>query len=273
MYINISCKIDTSKLNQGLAIAAQFTKRTPAEAVNTAGLEVAINAKYRTPFVKVKTIDEELGTMSIPTIGRNGRELNQKYSKNKTFYGTAMGDLQKEVPLTVLIMMARARPGSNYNILTNNRYAIPQGSFKGFSRALMLFKMQTMIDNMIKQRHQSGNFLMVGWNPAIEILKRYSVNKWRRGGPPSREGENNYRGGDLGSATAAQPGAELAICIIENNIGGEGVNAANFNRALLEYGTEPLQRALDDEGAKQMQYFLDHAGKAELEKPFNALQK
>jgi hypothetical protein len=263
-----------TRLNRGLAFASLYTKRTPAQAVNTAGLEIAYNAKFTMPFVTAARIDLELGTMAIPRIGISGRVLRQfdkrgkSIAKNKTLYGTTMGryEATKEVPLTVLIIAARAKPGSKYNLSTGGRYALAQNPFKGFSRALGQFKMTALIDTMIKRRHSSGGFLRAGWTPAINALLPLSVNKWRLGaGLPAPPMENDHSGvfhSEFGGATPADENAAstTAWCVIENNIGFEGLNAASFNRALWEYGAVPLQRAVDNEGAKQMQYFLDKSG-------------
>lgn len=279
MVLKIRCVIDTRKLNRGLVLAARFTKRTPAQAVNTAACEVAIGAKNGMPFVTAQTIDTELLVMSVPKIGKSGRVLQQftkkgkSVAKNKILYGTRMGKYAatSEVPLTALIIAARAKPGSNYNRITGGRYALDRNPFKGFSRALGQFKMTTLIDNMIKARHRSGHFLMAGWIQCVKTLLPFSVNKGRdrMRGPPL-EGRTEYYGADLGDALPAMEGGTMALCIITNNIGGAGKNAFSFNQALWEHGQLPLQRAVDGEGAAQLQYFLDRAAKEELYDVVNA---
>lgn len=283
MVLTVTCKIDTKRLNAGIALALRYTKRTPAQAVNTAACEIAITAKNTMPFVTAQRIDAELGAVGVPRLGSKGQPLQQftksgkSVAKNKTYHGTMMGryEATKNIPLTVLIMIARSNPESNYNLTTGGRYALARNPMAGFSRALGLFKMRTLIDNMIKARHRSGHFLMAGWIPAVRALLPLSVNKWRRGssaaGPPL-EGQQDFYGADLGDALPALEGSTMALCIITNNLGYEGKNSFNFNKALWEHGALPLQRAVDDEGVKQMQYFLDKSGE-ELVVDMNAAWK
>lgn len=256
-----------SGLQRGLYFAQQYTKRTPAELVNTTGAEVAIVAKNTLPFVTVPTIDTELAVITTPKIGKRGKPL--KRGKNyKGGTGTAQNPA---VPLSALIIQARARPGSKYNQSTNNRYAIRASPFKGVSRAAGRAAMAAAESRMIKTRHSSGSFLKAGWIPATRIMLTYSVNRYRRGsstGPPL-EGAKRFYGADLGTATPAQAGSYNATATIENNIGYQGQNAASFDHALQIYGAPSLQAAVDGEGARNMQYYLDKSAKEELEGPVN----
>lgn len=265
--IAISCQIDTSKLSAGLNLCQEFTKRTPAESCNTAGLEIAIGAKNRMPVVPVPRIDTELAVLVSPVIGKRGLPLKNK----KHFTATTGTARNPDVALAILIIQARARPGSAYNVLTNNRYALSASPFKGVSRAQGAAAMAVLVHEMIASRHSASAFLKAGWVPVVEKMRRYSVNKYRLG-LLAIGFDPQYRGGDLGKATPATPGQALAICVIENDIGYEGLNAASFNHALWQYGAPGLQQSIDDEGVKAMQYYLDHAGK-DLEKNFNAMQK
>lgn len=269
MAVTISAKIDTSGLNRGIGLAMQYSKRTPAQMVNTVALEVAYNAKFNMPFVTAARIDTELGVDYTARIGLRGKPLSTKQARNRKYSGNVMGTKQAKVPLAALIIMARAKPGSNYNVSTNNRYALAKNPFKGFSRALGAFKMTELVNNMIRGRRGSGNFLMAGWTNAINIMRQYSVNKYRRGGGPPVEGGKNYYGAPLGDAKPARQGETTAICIIENLIGYEGKNAFSFNKALQLKGAPVLQQAIDGEGVKQMNYYLKKSSDVELVKPFN----
>lgn len=267
MNFPIKTEIDMSGLQRGLHFAQQYTNRTPAQLVNTTGAEVAIVAKNTMPFVTMPTIDAELAVIKVPRIGKRGKPLK----KSPNYKGGTGTSKNPAVPLSVLIIQARARPGSGYNQSTNSRYAIRASPFKGVSRAAGRAAMAAAESRMIKTRHSSGSFLKAGWIPAVRIMLTYSVNKYRRGssaGPPL-EGAKSYFGANLGSATPAQAGSTNATCIIENLIGYEGKNAASFNRALQLHGLPTLQAAVDGEGAKNMQYYLDHSAKEELEGPVN----
>ncbi len=249
-----------TNLQRGLALASAHTKRTLPELVNTSGYWIAINAKAGLPFVTPEKIDIELWTIKTPVIGARGKPL-----KRKKFYRAGFSPQQRSeaAPLAALIIQARARPGSAYNDLTNNRYALAASPFKGVSREAGAARMAALIDKMIKQRHRSGHFLIAGWIPNIRTLAPLASQKFLRGGPSPLEGQRSYYGANLGEATPARPNLLLCICKIENHVGTQGPNAANFNRALILYGQPGLQSAVDREGKQQAQYGLQKAG-AEL---------
>lgn len=267
--MDLTCKIDSSGINRGIVFALLFTKRTPAQLVNTSGCEAAIVAKNTMPFTTIQRIDTELN-LAVPLIGKKrgvGFRKGKKFQRENREVGDIAGT---NVPLAVLIIQARANPGSKYNLSTNNRYALSASPFKGVSRAQGQALMRAAVTRMINSRHSSIKFLMNGWTPAVMDLLPLSVNRYRRGsstGPPL-EGKKNYYGSDLGGASPAQEGNPVAICVIMNNIGYEGKNAASFDHALQLYGAPWLQAALDGEGQKNMQYGLDNA-KKELEADFN----
>lgn len=263
-----TCTIDSTGLNTAIAFASRWTKRTPSEVVNTVGGEVAIGAKNGMPFVTVPTIDTELAVTVTPKIGKRGKPLK----RGKQYSGGSGTASNPDVALAVLIIQARARPGSNYNALTNNRYALTASPFKGLSRAAGRAAMAAMVSQMIARRHSSGAFLKAGWIECVKDLLPYSVNRFRRGssnGPPL-EGARSYYGANLGGATPAQSGSVNAVCVIENDIGYEGANAASFDKALQLHGLPVLQNSLDKEGRNTMDYALNASNK-ELEQGFNRL--
>jgi hypothetical protein len=264
-------KIDASGLNRGLDLARDWTKRTPMEAVNTASLEVAIGAKNRLPFVTVGRIDTELATIKTEVIHIGKRGKPHKKTKNRFSGGLGTSTKHPDVPLAVLIVQARARATSTYNQLTNNRYALAQSPFKGVSRQAGRLAMRLAVSRMIARRHSAIAFLKAGWIPAIKKLLSVSNNKWRRGGA-AFDGSGAFYGGALGTAKPAVANY-YALCTIENDIGYEGLNASSFNHALQLYGGPALQAALDDEGAKQLQYYLMKSGDEELARKVNAAWK
>lgn len=251
-----------SGLNRGLKLAQDYTTRTPAQACNTAGYHVAVSARNLMPKVTVSTIDTELSVIATPVIGKRGKPLKNR----KTFKG---GSAPDEVPLSVLIIQARANPNSRYNQSTNQRYALTGSPFKGVSRAAGRAAMMLLEHSMIASRHRSGGFLKAGWIPAIKALRSLAVLKYSNGiidVAPASAGNVD----DLGSATPASVGGLSASCTIENNIGYTGKNASNFNRALWLKGAPALQQAVDGEGEKVMQNYLNKSGK-DLEREFNAV--
>lgn len=269
--IPVKVEIDMTGFNRGFKLASEFTRKTPAEAANFAGKEVAFGAYQNTPYVTPEKVDTELSVISAPVIGARGKPLkNKKHFFGKV--GTSNGKAA-EVPLAVLIIAARSRPGSNYNVLTNNRYALPSWPYKGIPRRAGAWLMASLVDSMIKARHKSGSFVRAGWLPAIEKLNKLTrTSKFSSGTMDLRlAGKAFFSANLLGDAQPAREGY-TATCVIENDVGLEGQNAASHNRALMQ--TAPaLQSALDNEGRKQMDYYLSKVGKDDLETPVNAAWK
>lgn len=259
----IKVTIDASGLNRGLALANQWTKRTPAQSCNQAALEVSLAAQKATPFVTPEVVDRELAIIATPIIGKRGKPTKKKYLKAfKTVDNP-------EVPLAALIVAARANPNSHYNELTASRYKLPSNPFKGVPRAVGRWLMKSLIDRMGKARHSSGHYLQAGWVKAIRGLLR--SDRGRKYGGSGNAGVKPTGGNweNLGDVKPAQAGQPVAYAMIENSVGGEGANFESHNRALNQYGGPALQHALDNEGAKQMEYFLKKSGQEELANPVN----
>lgn len=256
MAIALSAVVDHSKLTAGLEAAAKYTRRSLAQMVNTAACEVAIGAKNGMPFVPMGRIDAELAVITVPRIGKRGKPL-----KTKSNYAGGMSATQRNnsAPLAVLIIQARSNRLSRYSFLTAGRYYSGRSPFYGVSRAQGAAAIAAAVSRMIKARHSSTHFLMSGWLPAIKRLLPLSANKWRRrsAGPPL---DGHPFDESLGDATPAREGGFAVIAVIENLVGMDGKNAASFNMALIKYGTEPLQRAMDNEGARNLEYALSKMG-------------
>jgi hypothetical protein len=254
----ITVTLDMSRLNRGIEESGRYSRRTTPELVNTAAYWVAVNAKAGMPFVTAERVDTEMGTIVSPVIGVSGKVLKRpKFfsSGKKVSVRGSGGGAAREVPLAAMIVAARAKAGSKYNQLTNNRYALSRNPFKGFSRSLGAQKMAALVNKMIASRHSSGRFLMAGWIPVVQGLRPYTAQRFLRGGASASEGSGAFYGGELGRASAAKEG-ERCTAVIENDVGGQGENAVSMNRALLQYGSGPLQAALDGEGTRMIEYGL-----------------
>lgn len=266
--------VDTSGLDAAIHKAQLWSTRTLAQAVNTALLEVAYEAKNTMPYVTAETIDMELGMTVTAVIGKRGKPLSLKRAKNRIYSGDSMGTEQQDVELAKLIILARANLAglnrklgtgsvSNYNVSTNNRYALTKDDLRGGA-------MDSLINQMIRSRRKSGNFLMAGWTPAIRALLQVTSNRWRKGRSPPVEGSGQYYGADLGYATPAQEGSLTVAGVIANLVGAQGKNAASFAQALQRYGLWPTQAAVDKEAKAQAEYYLMKSGDEELRKEWNA---
>jgi len=263
-------KVDASSLNEALDYAQEFSSRAPQLCVDSAAYAVAARAYELTPAVTVGKIDSELGTMVTVKTGKRGQPLSAKYSKNVMKSGGRMGDIVKDVPLSVLIIIAQARYGSNYNERTGYRFARGANPFAGVSRAAGQAAMRAAENRLINARHSSTGFIRLGWATVKKILRSKFY-----GGPPAMDG--TYPGDDAPEMFGRAFSEALphgASCTIENLIGMAagrlGYNAANYNRALLLKGTGPLQQAVDEVAVEKMNYVFQKEMKI-LEHRFAAL--
>lgn len=252
-------KVDSHNWLQGQILLRQNSKTLPGEALARAVGFVVKDARDHTPFVTMGKIDTELAVEVIPMIGARGKPL-----KNKKFYKTSgLGqrrspDAHPSVPLTWLIIGARAKPGSNYNQITGGRWQISGGHpFKGHSVSEFGSIMAKYIDKMVKGRHSGTHFFQASWGPVLAALAPLVPQKYKdyfsRIAGKKAFKETRI---DIGTAQLTGAGTTQATLKIENRVGMSGeypgydqqVNAA-AHRVL-----EPvLQRAIDANYIQQMQ--------------------
>lgn len=259
--------VDATGLNKGVALAMQYSRRTPAECCNFVAKEVAFGAFERTPVTGAARVDEDMGKIVLPKIGKRGGIIKGTQLRSGKLIKVKRKNKTVEVPLAVLIIQARARPGSHYNDLTGGRYALTQSPFKGLSQAAGAAAMAAAESVMIKGRRRSASgFIRAGWLKAIQVLKNLSPRKY--GGSSGRipSGQNVEA---LGEVIPARKDSADTFCQIENDVGLAGKNSASHNRALQQYGAPALQAAMDKEGRVQMDYFLKKSGAEDLAKPVN----
>jgi len=273
-----SIEVDQHNLNEAVRLRMQFPGRTEAEIVNTAAYWIAVNTKQLTPSVPQSRINTELMVKVTPRIGERGKmrgkPLSMKSSRNRILVG-GIGTSRKypSVPLAALIVQASvlrvgmesSQPGlSEYNRRTNMRFARLRSPFAGESRAKGRRNMAAAIHRMIAARRSSTQFLLSGWVRAVQILRPFAVQKFRRGQAPPLEDRKSHHGGpDRGTAVAAVEGSPSVWAMIENSTGMEGsVNAANYNQALIAYGAPALQAAIDIETHLMLEYAARHMDRA-----------
>ena len=110
---------------------------------------------------------------------------------------------------------------------------------------------------MLASRRSSSQYHLAGWLPSISIMYPHSVQKFRVGQDSNdHKSKINF---DLGDAKPAVEG-EKCSAMIENSVGMEGRTGPKANASLVLYNTAGLQRAVDGEGQRNLQYALDHAG-------------
>lgn len=212
-----------------------------------------------------------------PVIGKRGRPLSMKYAKNRLYSAnlTPSGaGAFKNVPLSWLLISARALQTSEYNIGTSWHWLIGGGihPLKGHAVSEFASIMQAIISRMVKARHSSTHFLQSCWIPAIRALEPFADRSAVRGRAASAGPRSNEKFvPDSGSAIPAVEGVLYAVAEIINAAGMKGYGDAldrKHNEALWLYGGPALQEAIDDEARNTMQYVNDH----EFDRAFGPLR-
>jgi len=258
--LNVTVKWDTTRLDRGLTMAAAFSKRTLPQVVNTAAYWVAVNAKNAMPFVTQERIDTDLGVIkTVVTVGKSGKAL--KKASTRTSFGRMVSvkykGRTKQVPYAALIISARAKPGSHYNELTKGKWALDKNPFAGESPRAGRSAMKAAIMKMVKARHSATKFLLAGWVPAVRALLPFTAQKFMKGTVSLGADAKAYHGTNIGGAVVALPGTTCGA-VIENAVGGFGVNAEKYNEALQKHGLPGFEAALSKEGESAMAYALKH---------------
>jgi hypothetical protein len=240
--------VDTTGLNTVLKLAQEYTSRTPAIAANTAAFFVARDIARNTPKVIPYQIISELNVQMIPRVG--GRKPYPR-GKNRLLGSADGGHSRKEgVPLGVLIVMASRKPGSNYNVSTNQRhFRKSSGNFREW--------MRQSVSRMIKARMKATAFLASSVLPSIRQLERVVEARYRRGAVAMDSTANRASKGsktDKSYVVAAQEGSKVATCELVLNVGGEGKNSAAMNRAMHAKMGPVAQEAVNREALRAMEY-------------------
>jgi hypothetical protein len=267
----IFARLDATGFNKLVEAARVFNKRTPAVAANVAGLYVARQARYETHKISVPPgrMDAELAVEVTPRISaRTGKPVSRR-TKNPNNVRALAGppSYKPAIPFTWLIIGARAKPFSNYNQRTGQRYALAQHPFKGQRRSQFGKIMAAYVKRMVSSRHSSSGFLQSGWIACIIEGEQYVPGKYRRGGtsgPPPLDGKRAAPG--LGGFIPAVEG-ENAQCSIENKVGmlgGNSVLMQRRNAALWEAGEPALNHAIAIQAEITLRYIVEQEARAQF---------
>lgn len=263
-------RIDAGNWLRGQMLLSTRSKTLPSESLARAVAFVVKDARDHTPFVTVGQIDTELSVTVTPTIGARGKPLKNK----KTYLTTGLGqrhtpDEHPTIPLTWLIIGARARPGSNYNQVTGQRWQITGGHpYKGHSVSEFGAIMAGLVDKMTKGRHSGSHFFQATWGPVLAALvplmpARYQGYFTRISGRAAR---------DIGRAQLRSAGASATLQI-ENRVGMSGAYP-NYDRQVNEAAhrvlVPVLQSAIDRNYHAQMSEIAKR-GLIDLQAPLRAL--
>ena len=268
--VNFTNSVDFSELNRLIPSIVAFGRRTLREQCVTSAALICLDAQRNTAAASVGQIDSEL-EVEITGYTAKGRRSRAKRPFEKRV--TAAAGVR--VPLAVLIVMARTNPDSNYSRLTGNRWPLslgmlPSGPGSGGARAAMI---AAWVTRMTLSRHSSTHFLQHGWAPAIRTLLADPAyfagkSKMQIRAQVKINPVNTLSTDELGQAVVELSGDNCTV-MAENAVGGNGneVLAAKHRAALIRFGTQPLQDAVDREAATmtaKIQEYLDRGLKQEF---------
>jgi hypothetical protein len=259
--------VDTTGLNQAIAISQQYSERTPQVMVATAGFYIARKTTRDAKRASMGKMDSDLGadsTVVLSTRGkRKGLPLKSGRRKVALTANTPSGQ-----SLAQRIILARMWPGTKYNTSTNQRFAIDRMALSpGEGKAAFWWKVLAAAKLMVKARHSSIAFLAASSRAVVKALEPYVDVRYRRGAvPPDPEVERAAQSSltSKGSATVTQSGYSATMAGNLNiGLGPPSVLDERHNEAMQAWMTPALQGAIYDETMKQATY---SAGKGELER-------
>jgi len=243
MTSTISATMDTSGLKTVIPDLVAYGRRTMREQCVTSMGMILQDAQTWTPFVDIGRMDQELDAPAE----------NQRLAA----LGYSQGDA---------IVLARAAPGSNFNRMTGGRWAITlpkTASMRNFGRAYgsqngaQMFLdavIRPIMERMRASRHSSGHFLQAGYKEARDYCVRseFFKNRYRKqSGKANDNPLNTLDSSDFGGTEIVIAGDHCAV-VSTNDVGEGGSTAlldAEHRRALIAYGSGPLQDAVDKEAA------------------------
>lgn len=263
--------------------AIQLTQATSGQKIRNLLVNTAFyTAKYAyemTPVVSRSRIDSDMQVrITQYTNAKRNRISKAKKTNPYTKVTSTIGP--KQVPLAVLIVMARTRKDSAYSIATGNRWplqlsSLPSGPGSSTARQQMI---GDWITRMVRARHSSTGFLRMGWQDCLNRLKRLPGGRAYGNvidiAATATPGRNKLKS-DLG--TASSGGTALAPWVqIENTVGtnlGAGSTLAlqrKYQAVLHTLGAKILNQALNSQADQMRRFRLPQVG-GELKKAWEAL--
>lgn len=205
--------------------------KTWPRTINKKGFFVALSALKHTERANPEKIFHELG-----------REITAKRED-----GTSG-------PLPVSIAIAAKRASKSWTRqgdISGHSKAQKAKAIRSLSLKAWRAQISKKLASMLRGRGVSSGFIKAGW---VGVLKELGP---KIGGRYDRGAERNVRGIAKGSHEAATPG-KLQVTII-NTAAARSDHRGGFVRV----GEPPLQRAIDEEGAKTQEYLDDMKGDIE----------
>ena len=243
--------VDTDELTREVIPALlAYGRRTLQEQCVTSATFIAIRWSKAMPFVEIATIDSDLEEVVSPAKGR-----------------------KPAITMGQMVVMERANPNSKYSKITGNRwpvvfeykpsdFSIPadyrHGGFRENAFALWLEAVvDPIVERMKRSRHSSAHFLQSGIKSIIRQGLSSPYYKYNPSFGTRRELRaddnqlNNLDSSSLGAMTIDLMGDDCLVTasndVGEPEGGSNDVLAAKHRRALIEYGTPPLEAAIAQE--------------------------
>jgi hypothetical protein len=206
-------RLDTTNLMKAQRLLNYFSKTSPAESLNKTGAFVVHTAKDMTPVTSMARIDAELQVDSVPVLYVRGPKKGTKKPGKKLHYNVTEGGLATKV------VLARLNRYSNYNVLTDMKYAIDRASFSpGEGASGFWGKVEETAQKMVGRRHSSTEFFKVSWNPILKMLASFVPSNYR-GAVLTWAGEGREAPEDISRVYPARIGSYTTQCKIQNRLG------------------------------------------------------
>ena len=263
--------VDTTNLRKAIGLAEQYSKRTPEQAVCTAGFFIARKAAHDVTRATVSGIDSKLGVSSSLAVIPKGRRNAGKNYKNKRL---AVAFPQQGLTVADSWILARMWPGSKVNMEEGHRWFIDRREMPTGGKAAFFSAIRALAQKMVASRHSSIAFLAVSARDIVKALEPRVSMAYRRNAvadDPEAAAASKFSATPKGEADVRVTGAS-AVMQGDLTIGGGTPDNLSepHNEAMHRYMTPALQGAIDHEGERQLEY----VAKKELEQMsgrFNAV--
>lgn len=237
----------------GFRLIRRRSRSEPLPALARAVGFVLEETKRNTPFVTTGKIDAELNVVTEPLLVRRGARAGLPYKNPRSTVSVP------NPSLALRIMLARLNKNSDYNALTDMRYALDRETFSpGMGTAGFWARLQMFAQRMVKSRHSSTHFFQISWNAVIGALIPYLPGNYRGYfmSVAGADRDMTLEFLEIGQIDAHGQGLSLASIKMENRIGMEGryptidaIRNMEANRILPPI----LQAAIDKEFESQCQ--------------------
>lgn len=240
--VQMTAGIDYSGLQRAIPELVSFGRRTMREQCVTSMVQICRDAQELMPAVSISRIDAELD--EVVTVGKS--------KTNTMTRGQA-------------IILARMNPTSHYNQLTGGRWLMRRPTLNasdfrkaygdgGMARSVLWGIIEDAEERQKAGRHSSTHFLQHGWTPSIKKLVQDPDCKLRGWSDQTRINPlNTMDQNELGTAKISPAGSDTVTVTAENDIGSQGsgnaVLDAKHKAALIQYGSQPAQAAVEREEA------------------------